>query len=464
MKINEIENLLGLSRANIRFYEKEGLLTPKRTDNGYREYNEDDIAVLKKIIIFRKLGLSLPEIKEILNGSKELSAAIDNNIITLTKQISELNGALEVSRIIKNDAVANDTFDEAHYWDLIQSKEQAGEKFEDVLKDYVEMEKNIFLSIWESAFCLRIRDKVKEYGWKSVLIFLLVICVIRGIVQEFWGIGGSFLEGFAYPFFLYGMISLATLPIFYIQKKYKDTPPEDLKPSRHPYLMTALKALGLIVYIIGYLIGPAALMENFFIPLDDSISYSATFDLYILYFLIGLFVMCMLIYLYSKHGIFPDLVKGEDGIKCTLPMKVRYKITGFCAVVLILSIFPSFAWYDCATEDGLIIQRFAYNKSYTWEEIDHYTLSADFQGTLIFSVVMQDGTKADCVGGSPIGISHLPEEQYPDYDYDFARYLSRKFTDMGVELKVKDWSKLYKDLKYDSWIELAEDIKEISEN
>lgn len=462
MKINEIETLLDLSRANIRFYEKEGLLTPERSDNGYREYNDEDITILKKIIIFRKLGLSIPEIKEILNGTLEASSAIETNIEKLQQQITELNGALEISQIMKNDLTINDSFDEAHYWDLIQSKEQAGEKFADVLKDYVELEKNIFLSMWESAFCLRIREKIKEYGWKSVLISLLVICVIRGIIQEFWGIGGSFLEGFAYPFFLYGMISLATLPIFYIHKKHKDTPAEEAKPSRHPYLMTFLKAIGLIAYMFGYMFVPAALMENYFFPLDDSISYSATFDLYILYWIIGLFIMCMLIYLYSKRGIFPDLVKGEDGIKCTLPRKVRYKITGFCAVILILSIFPSFAWYDCATEDGLIVQRFTYNKSYTWEEIDYYTLSADFQGTLIFSVVMQDGTKADCIGGSPIGISHLPEDKYPDYDYDFARYLSRKFTDMGIELKVKDWSKLYKALKYDSWIELAEDIREIA--
>ncbi|MBQ3559542.1 MAG: MerR family transcriptional regulator [Agathobacter sp.] len=462
MKINEIENQLGLSRANVRYYEKEGLLSPERKDNGYREYSEKDIAILKKIIIFRKLGLSLPEIKEILSGTLEVSVAIEKNIEQLTKQIAELNGALEISQMMKNDSSVNDSFDEEHYWNLIQTKEQNGEKFADVLKDYVELEKNAFLSMWESAFFLRIRDKVKKYGWKSVLLFLLVFCILRGIVQEVFDIGGSFLEGFAYPFFLYGMISLAILPIFYIHKKYKDTPPEELKPARHPYLMTALKALALISYIIGYLIGPAALMENYFFPLDDSISYSATFDLYILYWIIGLFVMCMLIYLYSKRGIFPDLVKGEDGIKCTLPRKVRYKITGFCAVVLILSIFPSFAWYDCATEDGLIVQRFAYNKSYTWEEIDYYTLSADFQGTLIFSVVMQDGTKADCIGGSPIGISHLPEDKYPDYDYDFARYLARKFTDMGIELKVKYWSKLYKALKYDSWIELAEDIREIA--
>jgi len=79
MKINELENQLGLSRANIRFYEKEGLLTPERKENGYREYSEADISILKKIIIFRKIGLSLPQIKEILNDDLELSIALEEN-------------------------------------------------------------------------------------------------------------------------------------------------------------------------------------------------------------------------------------------------------------------------------------------------------------------------------------------------------------------------------------------------
>lgn len=83
MKINEIETLLGQSRANIRFYEKEGLISPTRNENGYREYTEEDIAILKKIIIFRKLGLSIPDIKEIFNGTLDLTVAMEQNIQNL---------------------------------------------------------------------------------------------------------------------------------------------------------------------------------------------------------------------------------------------------------------------------------------------------------------------------------------------------------------------------------------------
>ena len=66
MKINEVEKLLNVPMATIRFYEKEGLLVPQRNENSYREYSEDDVQVLKKIIVLRKAGISVDAIKRIL--------------------------------------------------------------------------------------------------------------------------------------------------------------------------------------------------------------------------------------------------------------------------------------------------------------------------------------------------------------------------------------------------------------
>ncbi len=59
MKIKELETVLSISRSNIRFYEKQGLFSPERKDNNYREYTEQDIEALKKIIVLRKWGLVL---------------------------------------------------------------------------------------------------------------------------------------------------------------------------------------------------------------------------------------------------------------------------------------------------------------------------------------------------------------------------------------------------------------------
>ena len=58
MKINEVERLVGVTKRNIRFYEKEGLLAPDRNaENGYRDYGEADVETLKKIKLLRKLDL-----------------------------------------------------------------------------------------------------------------------------------------------------------------------------------------------------------------------------------------------------------------------------------------------------------------------------------------------------------------------------------------------------------------------
>lgn len=65
LKINEVEALVGITRKNIRFYEAEGLLSPRRnSQNGYRDYGETEVEVLRRIKLLRKLGLPLEEIRQ----------------------------------------------------------------------------------------------------------------------------------------------------------------------------------------------------------------------------------------------------------------------------------------------------------------------------------------------------------------------------------------------------------------
>ena len=55
MTIKEIETLSGLPRANIRYYESEGLIAPKRSENGYREYSQADAEVLLRVKLLQAL-------------------------------------------------------------------------------------------------------------------------------------------------------------------------------------------------------------------------------------------------------------------------------------------------------------------------------------------------------------------------------------------------------------------------
>ncbi len=57
----------GLSTANIRFYEKEKLLTPRgRSENSYRFYSEGDVHQLRFIRLCRALDMSLDEVRTLL--------------------------------------------------------------------------------------------------------------------------------------------------------------------------------------------------------------------------------------------------------------------------------------------------------------------------------------------------------------------------------------------------------------
>ena len=46
MLIRDLEVKSGLDRATIRFYEREGLITPERKENGYRDYTEENLTIL----------------------------------------------------------------------------------------------------------------------------------------------------------------------------------------------------------------------------------------------------------------------------------------------------------------------------------------------------------------------------------------------------------------------------------
>ena len=91
MKIKEVENRVGMTRANIRYYEQEGLLNPTcRNENNYREYSEEDVAQLQRIKILRLLGVSPADIK-LLNGNAiSMEELMQKRLRELEKEAKEI--------------------------------------------------------------------------------------------------------------------------------------------------------------------------------------------------------------------------------------------------------------------------------------------------------------------------------------------------------------------------------------
>lgn len=115
MTIKDIEERSGLPRANIRYYETEGLLSPTRSPNGYRDYSEDDLATLMKVKLLRELGCSLEEISALQKEEAALSDVLERRLAALEGEALSLERAKDVCARLRLDHVTYATLDPARY-------------------------------------------------------------------------------------------------------------------------------------------------------------------------------------------------------------------------------------------------------------------------------------------------------------------------------------------------------------
>ena len=73
---NDIQKITGLTRKALEYYEGKGFIHPRRLENGYREYSEKDVEILNKIAFFKKLGLTITEIKDCLKSDGATASSI----------------------------------------------------------------------------------------------------------------------------------------------------------------------------------------------------------------------------------------------------------------------------------------------------------------------------------------------------------------------------------------------------
>ncbi len=219
MKIKQLEELLGVSKANIRFYESEGLLHPKRGENNYRDYDDDDVQCLKKILVFRKLGLSIAEIHSVQNGELHLQEAVANSLSRLEEEKKQLEGSINLCKNIQSSL--NETaFDTNQYWDLIAGEEQKGHRFVDLARDYLLFEKGIIVKGFALTHFINIEKIIGKHGTLKGLLILLGILLIRAIMAYVWR-GENVLVAFATPFVEVLIVALLTLPMFLLAKNKK---------------------------------------------------------------------------------------------------------------------------------------------------------------------------------------------------------------------------------------------------
>lgn len=133
MKINEVETLAGITKKNIRFYEEQGLLSPRRNaENGYREYCGDDVQLLRRIRLMRKLDVPIEEIRQMFAGTHTVGDGMRRHLITLEREQRNLEKSMELCRELTTQDIPLAQLDAEALLERMEQLEKSGTAFPDV--------------------------------------------------------------------------------------------------------------------------------------------------------------------------------------------------------------------------------------------------------------------------------------------------------------------------------------------
>lgn len=163
MRIKEVEARVGLSAKNIRFYEKEGLLAPRRQEgNGYRDYGEEDLARLRRVKLLRKLDVPLEEIKAMLEGTLTLDEGLRRHLVVPESRQKNLDTARRLCAGLAKTPGLLCALDPEAALAEVDRLEQKGVRFIDIQKTD--------------------RRKKAHVAWLSALAFIGLMAMVEGLM------------------------------------------------------------------------------------------------------------------------------------------------------------------------------------------------------------------------------------------------------------------------------------------
>ena len=103
MRINEVVKLTGVSARTLQYYDEIGLLIPQKLDNGYRDYTEENLEKLQKILFYRFLKFKLNDIKELLEDDFDNLKILEQQRELILKEKEKFEVILHnIEKTIKN--------------------------------------------------------------------------------------------------------------------------------------------------------------------------------------------------------------------------------------------------------------------------------------------------------------------------------------------------------------------------
>lgn len=149
--VNEVCKLSGVSRRTLQYYDEIGLLPPSAVkESGYRLYDDESLRRLWSILFYKEIGLSLEDIRLILDNSKE----IEKELLRQHKQVL-LEKQSQIERMIYSvDRILNDEFDISMLRDFDKNRIMA------LKKEHA----NELRMLTESSFFLPVVKSYKMFG------------------------------------------------------------------------------------------------------------------------------------------------------------------------------------------------------------------------------------------------------------------------------------------------------------
>jgi DNA-binding transcriptional MerR regulator len=94
MRIGELAERAGTSARTLRYYEQHGLLSARRCANGYRDYDEVDLRLVREIRSLLDIGFNLEETRpfvECLRSGQESGSVCPASIAVLNRKLADLD-------------------------------------------------------------------------------------------------------------------------------------------------------------------------------------------------------------------------------------------------------------------------------------------------------------------------------------------------------------------------------------
>ena len=185
MLLNEIIKEVGMTKRAVKYYEEKGLLSVDKDSNGYRNYSVQNIETLKKISVYRKLGIGIKDIQSLLESEDKsiLLRIYQEKLKEKDLQESELEALRQF--IDDGDAdKANESLDYQTVENAIESL-LPGKEWGDYLKSHFKPFLNVRLRTPEQKEALRnILEYCDETTLKIPLIMRIGVKLAGGIIQE----------------------------------------------------------------------------------------------------------------------------------------------------------------------------------------------------------------------------------------------------------------------------------------